>query len=82
MLALPGVVIFALMFGIFLWLLGFGGDISIAGLFIIGAILSSTDPIAVSALLKELGTSTKMNMIIEGESLLNDGISFVVVKLF
>lgn len=48
----------------------------------IGAILGSTDPIAVGALLKELGTSTKMNMIIEGESLLNDGASFVLVAVF
>jgi NhaP-type Na+/H+ or K+/H+ antiporter len=38
-----------------------------------GGLLSATDPVAVVALLKELGASKKLNTIIEGESLMNDG---------
>ena len=48
-----------------------------------GAIASATDPVAVVALLKELGASKKLGTLIEGESLLNDGTAIVVfVVLF
>lgn len=48
----------------------------------IGALLGSTDPVAVGALLKELGTPIRLNMILEGESLLNDGVSIVLAFSF
>lgn len=44
----------------------------------IGAILSATDPVAVVALLKELGASKRLSTLIEGESLMNDGTAMVV----
>ena len=51
--------------------------------FLFGAIVSATDPVAVVALLKELGASKKLGTLIEGESLLNDGTAIVVfVVLF
>ena len=40
---------------------------------LLGGLLSATDPVAVVALLKELGASKKLNTLIEGESLMNDG---------
>jgi NhaP-type Na+/H+ or K+/H+ antiporter len=43
-----------------------------------GAIISATDPVAVVALLKELGVSKRISTLIEGESLLNDGTAYVV----
>lgn len=43
---------------------------------LLGGLLSATDPVAVVALLKELGASKKLNTIIEGESLMNDGYCF------
>ncbi len=43
-----------------------------------GAVISSTDPISVLAIFKELGVPKRLQMIIEGESLFNDGISVVV----
>lgn len=43
-----------------------------------GAIISATDPVAVVALLKELGASRKLATLIEGESLFNDGTAYVV----
>lgn len=42
-----------------------------------GGIVSATDPVAVVALLKELGASKKLGTLIEGESLLNDGTAIV-----
>ena len=40
---------------------------------LLGGLLSATDPVAIVALLKELGASKKLSTIIEGESLMNDG---------
>jgi len=48
----------------------------------IGAVLSATDPVAVVGLLKSMGASPKLTMIIAGESLLNDGVSIVIFNLF
>lgn len=46
-----------------------------------GAIISATDPVAVVALLKELGASRRLATLIEGESLLNDGTAMVVFQV-
>lgn len=43
-----------------------------------GALISATDPVAVVALLKELGAPKRLGLLIEGESLFNDGTSIVV----
>lgn len=45
---------------------------------LLGGLLSATDPVAVVALLKDLGASKKLSTIIEGESLMNDGYLFAV----
>jgi NhaP-type Na+/H+ or K+/H+ antiporter len=47
-----------------------------------GAVVSATDPVAVVALLKELGASKKLGTLIEGESLLNDGTAIVIFMVF
>ncbi len=47
-----------------------------------GAVISATDPVAVVALLKELGASKKLGTLIEGESLLNDGTAIVIFMVF
>lgn len=44
----------------------------------VGAILCATDPVAVVALLKELGASPTLTVQIQGESLLNDGTAIVL----
>jgi NhaP-type Na+/H+ or K+/H+ antiporter len=48
----------------------------------LGCVLSATDPVAVVALLKELGASVRFNTLVEGESLLNDGTAMVFFMLF
>ncbi len=47
-----------------------------------GAVVSATDPVAVVALLKELGASKKLGTLIEGESMMNDGTAIVLFMLF
>lgn len=79
LLAGPGVLVTtgALAFGLYS-IFGYGEDLSIQQTLVIGSIISTTDPVAVVALLKELGTSIKFNTLLEGESLLNDGTAYVV----
>lgn len=46
-----------------------------------GSILSATDPVAVVALLREIGTSKTLSTLVEGESLLNDGSAIVAYSV-
>ena len=48
----------------------------------IGSIVAATDPVAVLSLLKEVGTPLRFNMILEGESLVNDGTGTVFFIIF
>lgn len=43
-----------------------------------GAVISSTDPVAVLALFKEFGVPKRLTMIFEGESLMNDGMAMAL----
>lgn len=53
-----------------------------SAIFLFSSIVCATDPVAVVALLKDLGTSQRFNMLLEGESLLNDGTSMVFFIMF
>jgi NhaP-type Na+/H+ or K+/H+ antiporter len=57
-------------------------ELSFSAACILGAILSSTDPVAVVALLKELGAPLHIETLIEMESLFNDGTSMVFFIMF
>jgi Na+:H+ antiporter len=59
------------------WVIGL--PILIALLF--GAIISATDPISVLAIFKGLRMDKRLSVIIEGESLLNDGTAVVVFQI-
>lgn len=62
------------------YVLPYGWNFNLAMTF--GAILSATDPVAVSALLNELGAPPRLKTHIAGESLLNDGSAMVFFKIF
>ncbi|GKY99732.1 hypothetical protein MPSEU_000927200 [Mayamaea pseudoterrestris] len=47
-----------------------------------GSILSATDPVAVAALLNELGAPPRLKIHISGEALLNDGSAIVFFSIF
>ena len=49
--------------------------------YVLGVIVSATDPVAVVALLKELGVKAELSIGIEGESLLNDGTALVIFQV-
>ena len=60
------------------WLLSWGIGVSL----LFGALISATDPVAVVALLKEKSSRKRLETLIEGESLLNDGTAIVFFTLF
>eukprot|EP00927_Polykrikos_kofoidii_P054532 TRINITY_DN48942_c0_g1_i1.p1 TRINITY_DN48942_c0_g1~~TRINITY_DN48942_c0_g1_i1.p1 ORF type:complete len:1019 (+),score=174.71 TRINITY_DN48942_c0_g1_i1:60-3116(+) len=80
LLAVPGVLIGCSLNGVVIkQVLPYGWDWPIC--FVMGAILSATDPVAVVALFKSLGVSPRLTMLISGESILNDGTSIVLFSL-
>jgi CPA1 family monovalent cation:H+ antiporter len=53
-----------------------GFEVPMLALLLFGAIISSTDPVAVLALFKEYGAPRRLTVIFEGESLFNDATGF------
>ena len=77
-LANVGVLLATLVTGSLIhWMIG--APILISLLF--GAIISATDPISVLAIFKDLRMNKRLSVIIEGESLLNDGTAVVVFQI-
>jgi Na+:H+ antiporter len=56
---------------------GFGWKSALA----FGGAVAATDPIAVVAMLRQMGAPTRLNVLLEGESLLNDGTGIVFFSL-
>ena len=80
-LALPGVVAAIALTALILTpvanTLHFVQDFSWKHALVFGAIISATDPIAVVAIFRSLGVPKRLSVLLEGESLLNDGTAIV-----
>jgi CPA1 family monovalent cation:H+ antiporter len=74
-LAIPGVGLTALVVGCGLWL---AHVMPFLEALLLGAIVSATDPIAVTAAFKQLAPPRELATIVEGESLFNDGIAAIL----
>ncbi|OZC08695.1 hypothetical protein X798_04243, partial [Onchocerca flexuosa] len=48
---------------------------------LMGAILAATDPVAVVAILEDIGAPQRIKILVEGESLLNDGIAIFAYQI-
>jgi CPA1 family monovalent cation:H+ antiporter len=55
--------------------------LSWASAFVLGAIVSPTDPLAATSIARRLGVPRKLVMTIEGESLVNDGTGLVLYRV-
>lgn len=74
-LALPGVLLAMVIGGsVVQW--GLGLPWSVALLF--GAMIAATDPVAVLATFRHLGVDPRLSVLVEGESLFNDGTALVL----
>jgi CPA1 family monovalent cation:H+ antiporter len=56
-------------------------DLSWPSAFVLGAIVSPTDPLAATAIARRLGVPRKLVTIVEGESLINDGTGLVLYRV-
>lgn len=57
-------------------------DWSWAGCWLFAAVLAAIDPVAVVAIMHSTAASVKLATMIEGESLLNDGVAYVLFQIF
>ena len=77
-LALPGVLITAGLFGWGMsWILG----IPLVQGLVLGTAIGATDPAAVTSIFQRFGLPEKLKLIIEGESLFNDGTTVVIFSV-
>lgn len=86
-LAVPGILVAMVLTGAMVYAIdildiGLEGWANWSLAFMFGSVISATDPVAVVALLKDLGASKKLGTLIEGESLLNDGTAIVLFMVF
>jgi len=77
-----GVLVVSTLLSSALLSLVFKKDFTFYHALLLGSIISATDPVAVVALLENLGASPILGTIIEGESLLNDGAAMVLYTAF
>jgi CPA1 family monovalent cation:H+ antiporter len=56
-------------------------DIPLLAAFAFGALISATDPVAVISFFRSLGVSKRLGLLMEGESLLNDGVAIVLFSM-
>lgn len=77
-LAVPGVLLTTVVVGL---IVAAGVGTSLTTALVFGALISATDPVAVVALFRALGAPKQLTVLVEGESLLNDGTAIVIFNL-
>ena len=77
-LAVPGVILTTLLVG---GMVAWGTGLALPLALVFGALISATDPVAVVALFRRLGAPRRLQVLLEGESLLNDGTAIVMFNL-
>ena len=50
--------------------------------FMLGSIVATTDPVAVIAIFRDVGAPSRLNRLVEGESLLNDAVAITLFVMF
>ena len=74
--AVPGVLLAMVVGGALVhWALGLPWSVAL----LFGAMIAATDPVAVLATFRQLGVSPRLAALLEGESLLNDGVALALL---
>ena len=77
LLAVPGVILTTLIVG---GILSLALPLSITSALVFGALIAATDPLAVVSLFRKLGVPKRLSVLVEGESLFNDGTAIVALQ--
>jgi CPA1 family monovalent cation:H+ antiporter len=77
-LAVPGIILKTIIIG---WMTTLGTSLSLPAAMLFGALISTTDPVAVISVMRALRVPRRLGVLIEGESLFNDGTAIVVFNL-
>lgn len=84
-LALPGVLLTAVATALVLQLefstFGLKQSVGFTHFLLFGTIIAATDPVSVITLFRQLGVDRKLSVLIEGESLFNDGTAIVLYSI-
>jgi monovalent cation:H+ antiporter, CPA1 family len=78
LLAVPGVILTTLVVG---GMLVVGPGLALSSALIFGALIAATDPVAVISLFRILGVPKRLAVLVEGESLFNDGTAIVLFNM-
>ncbi len=82
LLAIPGVLINTIVIALICWrFVWWGEDYGFLYGLLIGSILAATDPVSVLALVRSLGAPKRLSVLLEGESLFNDGTAIVLFNI-
>ena len=77
-LAIPGVIVNMLVVG---GILSTGAGLPLSVALVFGALIAATDPVSVVAIFRKLGVPRQLEVLLEGESLFNDGTAIVLFSL-
>ncbi len=77
-LAIVGVLLTTILVG---GIVHLGAGMALAPAIVFGSIIAATDPVAVIALFRSMGVPKRLQVLLEGESLLNDGTAIVVFNI-
>jgi CPA1 family monovalent cation:H+ antiporter len=78
LLAIPGVVLTMFIVG---GIIAWGTTLPLGVALIFGALVAATDPVSVVAIFRKIGAPKRLEVLLEGESLFNDGTAIVLFNL-
>ncbi len=77
-LAIPGVLLTTVIVGL---IVAYGVNTSLLTGLVFGALIAATDPVAVVALFRTMGMPKRLTLLVESESLFNDGTAIVLFQI-
>jgi CPA1 family monovalent cation:H+ antiporter len=75
LLAIPGVILTMLITG---GIVSYGAGLPLGAALVFGALIAATDPVSVVAIFRRIGAPKRLEVMLEGESLFNDGTAIVL----
>ncbi len=78
LLAVVGVVVCTFVVGLALWPIS---PVGVVACLVLGAIIATTDPVAVVAIFRDIGAPRRLSTLVQGESLFNDAAAIAIYSL-